>query len=128
MRGGAAGLLALLVACTQQAGSAKQDALRAGSTPGWRVTQTLPNLTIGGAWAGGAHDAWLVGDACADPATCGVSDTSNGTVVVLHWDGMSWRTVKLPKAYINTPLDQGAGPVAATPASNVRRSARRPFV
>jgi hypothetical protein len=118
-------LVAVLVACTQQAGPAKQDPLRAASTPGWRITQVLPNLTIGGVWAGGPRDAWLAGDACADPATCGVSDTGNGTVAVLHWDGASWRGVRPPKAYVNTPLDQGAGPVAATSASNVWIAAYR---
>jgi len=89
----------------------------AGS-PRWRITQTVANLTVGGLWAGGARDAWLAGDACADPATCGATDTSNGTVVVRHWDGRAWRAVKPPKAYVNTPLDQGAGPVVATSASN----------
>src|SRR5712671_4149774 len=65
---GAVGLLAVLVACAHQAGSvpATQGAQLAARTPGWRITQVLPNLTIGGLWAGGAHDAWLAGDACAD--------------------------------------------------------------
>jgi hypothetical protein len=93
-------------------------ALAAASSPKWRITQTVANLTVGGLWAGGARDAWVAGDACADPATCGVSDTSNGTVVVRHWDGTAWRAVTPPKAYINSPLDQGAGPVVATSASN----------
>src|SRR5262245_51770660 len=105
MRGGAAGLLAVLAACAQQPGSAPatRGAPLAANTPGWRVTQLLPNLTIGGLWAGGAHDAWIAGDACADTATCGAGDTSNGTIVVRHWDGTSWRAVEPPKAYINTP-------------------------
>jgi hypothetical protein len=126
-RGGAAGLFAALVACAHQAGSvpATRDAPLAAGTPGWRITQVLPNVAVGGLWAGGARDAWLAGDACADLATCGVSDTSNGTVVVRHWDGTSWRAVKPPRAYINTPLDQGAGPVAATSASNVWIAAYR---
>lgn len=125
--GGAAGLLAVLVACAHQAGSvpATQDAPLAVSAPGWRITQVLPDLTVGGLWAGGARDAWLAGDACADLATCGVSDTGNGTVVVRHWDGMSWRAVMPPKAFVNTPLDQGAGPVAATSASNAWIAAYR---
>ena len=124
---GAVGLLAVLVACAHQAGSvpAAQGAQLTARTPGWRIMQVLPNLTIGGLWAGGEHDAWLAGDACADLATCGVSDTSSGTVVVRHWDGMSWRVVKPPKAYISTPLDQGAGPVAATSASNAWIAAYR---
>jgi hypothetical protein len=87
-------------------------------SPKWRVTQTVANLMAGGLWAGGARDAWLAGDACADPATCGVSDTSNGTVVIRHWDGTKWRAVTPPKAYINSPLDQGTGPVVATSAGN----------
>jgi hypothetical protein len=125
--GGAAGLLAVLAACAHQAGSvpATREAPLAASTPDWRITQVLPDLTIGGLWAGGGRDAWLAGDACADLATCGVSDTSNGTVVVRHWDGLSWRAVEPPKAYINTPLDQGAGPVAATSASNAWIAAYR---
>lgn len=39
-------------------------------------------------------------------------------MVVRHWDGKAWRAVTPPRAYINSPLDQGAGPVAATSASN----------
>lgn len=39
-------------------------------------------------------------------------------MVVRHWDGTAWRAVTPPKAYINSPLDQGAGPVVATSASN----------
>src|SRR5262249_50597309 len=46
-------------------------------------------------------------------------------VVIRHWDGTSWRDVKPPKAYINTPLEQGEGPVAATSASNVWITAYR---
>jgi hypothetical protein len=132
MRGGAAaGLLAVLVACAHPAGSvpATRDALLAVTPPstpaGWRITQVLPDDTIGGLWADGTRDAWLAGDACANLATCGVSDTSNGTVVVRHWDGASWQAVKPPKAYVNTPLDQGAGPVAGTSASNVWIAAYR---
>jgi hypothetical protein len=125
--GGAVSLLAVLVGCANQAGRvpARQDALLAAGTPGWRITRVVPNLTVGGLWAGGARDAWLAGDACADLATCGVSDTSNGTVIVRHWDGTSWQPVKLPRAYVNTPLDQGAGPVAATSASNAWIAAYR---
>jgi hypothetical protein len=135
-RHGAAGLLAVLAGCAHPAGGAlagpvpagsapangvpaARDVLLAAGPPGWRITQVLPNLAAGGLWAGGARDAWLAGDACANLATCGVSDTSNGTIVVRHWDGTSWRAVKPPKAYINTPLDQGAGQVTATSASNV---------
>jgi hypothetical protein len=125
--GGAAGLLAVLVACAHQAGNvpATRDALLAVTIPGWRITQVLPDDTIGGLWADGTRDAWLAGDACANLATCGVGNTSNGTVVVRHWDGTSWQAVKLPKAYVNTPLDQGAGPVAATSASNAWIAAYR---
>jgi hypothetical protein len=125
--GAAAGLLAILVACAHQPGivPATQGAPPAASTPGWRITQVMPNLAVGGLWAGGSRDAWLAGDACADLATCGASDTSNGTLVVRHWDGTSWRAVRPPRAYINTPLDQGAGPVAATSASNVWIAAYR---
>lgn len=86
--------------------------------PSRREQPRVADLTVGGLWAGGARDTWLAGDACADPATCGVSDTSNDTVVVRHWDGKAWRAVTPPRAYINSPLDQGAGPVAATSASN----------
>jgi hypothetical protein len=45
--------------------------------------------------------------------------------VVRHWDGGSWRVVKPPQAYINTPLDQGAGPVTGTSAANVWIAAYR---
>ena len=78
----------------------------------------LAGVTVGGLWAGGARDAWLAGDECADPATCGAADTGNGTVVVRHWDGRAWRVVTPPSAYINSPLDQGVAAVAATSGSN----------
>jgi hypothetical protein len=125
---GAAVLLMVLAACGHQEGNvpeARADALVV-STPGWRVTQVLPNLSVGGLWAGGPGDAWLAADEC-DPVTCGASDTnqSNGTIVVLHWDGTSWLTVKPPKAYIDSPLDQGAAAITATTASNVWIAAAR---
>jgi len=126
-RSGAAGLLAILAACAQQPGNtaATQSSVLSPSTPGWRITRLLPDLAVGGLWAGGPRDAWLAGDECADPATCGESDTSNGTLVVRHWDGVSWRAVKPQKAYTNTPLDQGAGPVTGTSAANVWIAAYR---
>lgn len=111
---------AVMVLCAS--GSAATAAVRAAGpaavAPGWRITKMLPNLVTGGLWAGGPRDAWLAGDGCADPATCGASDTSNGTVVVRHWDGTAWRLVAMPKAYVNTPLDQGVGAVAAASAKN----------
>ena len=85
---------------------------------GWRISQVLAGVTVGGLWAGGTQDAWLAGDECADPATCGNSDAGNGTVVVRHWDGRAWRMVTPPKAYINSPLDQGVAAVAATSGTN----------
>jgi hypothetical protein len=116
----------MLAACAQQPGSitATHNSVLTASTPGWRVTRLLPNVAVGGLWAGGARDAWLAGDECADPATCG-DDTGNGTLVVRHWDGASWRAVKPPKAYVSTPLDQGAGPVTGTSAANVWIAAYR---
>ena len=74
----------------------------------------IANAAIGGLWAGGPRDAWLAGDECADPAACSAGDTSNGTLVVRHWDGTAWRVVTPPRAYINSSLDQGVGAVAAT--------------
>jgi hypothetical protein len=98
---------------------AKPAAVPAAASPGWRITKLLPNLVAGGLWAGGPRDAWLAGDACADPATCGESaTTANATVVVKHWDGTAWRSIAMPKAYVNTPQDAGVGPVAATSAKN----------
>jgi len=126
-RGGAAGLLAVLAACAQPSGNtaATQSSVLAASTPGWRVTRLLPGITVGGLWAGGSRDAWLASDECANQATCGESDTGNGTLVVRHWDGVSWRAVKPPKSFVNTPLDQGAGPVTGTSAANVWIAAYR---
>jgi hypothetical protein len=88
------------------------------SPAGWRISQVLAGVTVGGLWAGGPQDAWLAGDECADPATCGNADSGNGTVVVRHWDGRAWRTVTPPRAYIDSPLDQGVAAVAATSGSN----------
>ena len=86
---------------------------------GWRISQVLAGVTVGGLWAGSARDAWLAGDECADAATCGDSSTSNGTVVVRHWDGTGVAGCDAPRAYINSPLDQGVVAVAATSGSNV---------
>jgi hypothetical protein len=85
---------------------------------GWRISQVLAGVTVGGLWAGGTQDAWLAGDECADPATCGKADAVNGTVVVRHWDGRAWRVVTPPTAYIDSPLDQGVAAVAATSGTN----------
>jgi hypothetical protein len=98
-RGGAAGLLAVFALHAPQ--------------PGWRITQSLSNVTIGGLWAGGADDAWLAGD------------DASGTTLAMHWNGTSWLTVKPPKAYTDSPLDQGSAAVTATSASNVWIAAAR---
>ena len=113
-----AAAITVLLAGGSTATASVRPAGPAAVSPGWRITKVLPNLVVGGLWAGGPRDAWLVGEACADPATCGETDTSNGTVVVRHWDGTAWRSVAVPKAYVNTPLDQGVGAVAATSAKN----------
>ena len=93
-------------------------AAKQAGAAGWRISQVLSGVTVGGMWAGGTRDAWLAGDECADPATCGDSGISNGTVVIRRWDGAAWRVVTPPKAYIDSPLDQGVAAVAATSASN----------
>jgi hypothetical protein len=87
-------------------------------SPGWRITQVLAGAAIGGLWAGGTRDAWLAGDECADPVTCGSGNSSNGTLIVRRWDGKAWRVVTPPSAYVDSPLDQGVAAVAATSASN----------
>lgn len=88
------------------------SAAGAASAPGWRITQVLPNSVVGGLTALSARDAWLAGDGCANSACV------YGSVIVRHWDGKAWRVVTPPKAFINSPIDQGAGPVVATSASN----------
>ena len=99
-------------------GGARHDRREAGQPAGWRISQVLAGVTVGGLWAGGPQDAWLAGDECADPATCGNGDAGNGTVVVRHWDGRAWRVVTPPRAYIDSPLDQGVAAVAATSGTN----------
>jgi hypothetical protein len=99
------------------AAPAAKAAAQAGSA-GWRITQVLAGVTVGGLWAGGTRDAWMAGDECADVATCGETDNTNGTLVIRHWDGKAWRGVTPPRAYINSPLDQGVLAVAATSAAN----------
>jgi hypothetical protein len=37
---------------------------------------------------------------------------------VRHWDGKAWRVVVPPRAFINSPLDQGVAAVAASSGSN----------
>lgn len=115
-------LTVLVLVAGSAAGAARAmtipEAATSSPSPGWRITQVLANAAIGGLWAGGARDAWLAGDECADPATCGSGDTSNGTLVVRHWDGKAWRVVTPPQAFVNSPLDQGVGAVAGTSAAN----------
>jgi hypothetical protein len=87
--------------------------------PGWRVDHGLPDVGIQNIWAGGARNAWLDGDVCGDPSSCNSdSDSAKDTLTVRHWDGASWRTVTVPRAYVDTPLDQGGGPVAASSAAD----------
>jgi hypothetical protein len=111
-------LLAVFAALLGCVPGAAWAAAKSSGSPGWRITQVLANAAIGGLWADGARDAWLAGDECADPVTCGTGDTGNGTVVVRHWDGKAWRVVTPPSAYINSPLDQGVAAVAATSGAN----------
>lgn len=87
-------------------------AATAAGTPGWRIVQVLPNMTVDGITALGAADAWLSGD------SCGNAQCSTDTLIVRHWDGKAWRAVTPPKAFIDSPVGQGAGPVVATSASN----------
>jgi hypothetical protein len=113
-------VFAVVAGSVSSVAAAPVAAIAKQADPGsWRISQVLAGVTVGGLWAGSARDAWLAGDECADPAACGDSSTSNGTVVVRHWDGRSWRAVTPPGAYINSPLDQGVVAVAATSGSNV---------
>ncbi len=118
-RAAALALSAAVIGCVPGAAAATTvPAANRVSVPGWRITQVLSGVTVGGLWAGGTGDAWLAGDECADLATCGDKDPSNGTVVVRHWDGKAWRLVTPPRAFINSPLDQGVAAVAASSGSN----------
>ena len=58
------------------------------------------------------------GTSAPTPRRAAQADTSNGTLVVRHWDGKAWRVVTPPRAYINSPLDQGVVAVAATSGAN----------
>jgi len=60
-----------MVACAHQAGvvTATRDAPPAAGTPGWRITQVLPNLTTGGLWAGGARAAFPYTGIAISPVT-----------------------------------------------------------
>ena len=112
-------VFAAVIGCLPEAAAATAaPAAKQIGAPGWRITQVLSGVTVGGLWAGGTRDAWLAGDECADLATCGDKDPSNGTVVVRHWDGTAWRGVTPPRAFINSPLDQGVAAVAASSGSN----------
>jgi hypothetical protein len=91
---------------------------RPSGSDGWRISQVMAGVTVGGLWAGSTSDAWLAGDECADQATCGQADGGNGTIVVRHWNGRAWQVVTPPRGYINSPLDQGVAAVAATSGSN----------
>src|ERR1700722_5976110 len=90
-------LAVLALVAGSATGSARATTIPAAATsspsPGWRITQVLAGAAIGGLWAGGRRDAWLAGDECADPATCGSGDTGSGTLVVRHWDGKAGRGV-----------------------------------
>lgn len=110
-------LIALLAACAVTAGSALAVTPAAVRQPtaaalGWRIVRVFPNAAFDGLTALGARNAWLAGDSCADMAC------DRGSVLVRHWDGRAWRVVTPPKAFINSPLDRGAGPVVATSTSS----------
>jgi hypothetical protein len=112
-------VFAVVVGSVSAAAAAPVErAAKQAGAAGWRISQVLSGVTVGGLWAGGTRDAWLAGDECADPATCGDSDISNGTVVIRRWDGKAWQVVTPPKAYIDSPLDQGVAAVTATSGSN----------
>jgi hypothetical protein len=84
----------------------------AAAAPGWRIVTVLPNAALDGLTALGPRNAWLAGAGCANVAC------DRGKVIVRHWDGVAWRVVTAPKAFLDSALVQNAGPVVATSPSN----------
>jgi hypothetical protein len=81
---------------------------QAATTPGWRITTTLPgnNSGAGQLAAAGAGSAWAAGTVCAN-ASC-----TRSTLVVRHWNGKAWTVVSVPKAYVNSSAELGNSAVA----------------
>jgi hypothetical protein len=81
---------------------------QAATTPGWRITATLPgnNSGVDELAAAGAGSAWAAGSICAN-ASC-----SRNTLVVRHWNGKAWTLVSVPKAYVNSSAELGDSAVA----------------
>jgi hypothetical protein len=108
----------VLAACSTATTGARSSGLSgnraAPVVPGWRIVQRVPNLGVGGLAVLGPRDAWQAGDECAD-SQC---DGTKSTMVVRHWDGTAWRTLAVPKEFVDSPADQGAQAIVATSASD----------
>jgi hypothetical protein len=93
------------------AGTATPASVPGAVTPGWRITQFLPSVGVGGLAVTGARDAWLAGDLCGADSLC-------DHLIVRHWDGKAWRTVAPPRGVSGVSYDAGVGAVSAGSASN----------
>ena len=82
---------------------------QAATTPGWRITATLPASSSGfdQLAATGPGSAWAAGSVCAN------TSCTRNTLVVRHWNGKAWTAVSVPKAYVNSSAEQGDSAVAA---------------
>jgi hypothetical protein len=103
--------LGIAVSLILTAGAA--GASQAASTPGWRVTTTVPaGSTPPGLAATGLDDAWTAGTHCTD-AGC-----DRNTLLVRRWTGKKWETIAVPKTYVNSSTELSVGAVAARSASS----------
>jgi hypothetical protein len=82
-------------------------------SPGWRIFQTLHGVTqLAGVAATGPADGWATGVECAIQA-CPAS-----SVLVLHWDGRSWRGIAPPPAYRDSRHEPSGTVIAAAAGSD----------
>ncbi len=85
---------------------------QAATTPGWRITGTLPATSVlDNLAAAGAGSAWATGTVCAN-ASC-----TRTTLLVRHWNGKAWRGIPVPKAYVNSSAELGDSAIAAVSGS-----------
>src|SRR5258706_5608994 len=63
----------------------------------WTATPSGTRIDIAGLWGSGPDDVWAVGNTyAADVATPGTQTITHQPGLVLHWDGRSWSTVRVP--------------------------------
>lgn len=86
---------------------------QAATSPGWRITATMPdNSTLEEIAATGPGNAWTAGMACND-VNC-----MTRRLLVRHWNGKVWTSIAAPKSYQKISGSLLITSVAAAPGTN----------